>query len=367
MRLVIRPAELAGALSVAGHAVPARTTVPILSSVLLQASAEGALSVTATDLDLAIRVSLAAVVEEPGDAVLPYRYFFDMVRHMTEPELRVSVDPASFAAVLECGRGHYEVNGYDPSSYPGLPAPPTGTGVRVSDDQLRLWTRQTVFAAAGDMSRPALTGVLWEAASDMLRLVATDGTRLAYREAEAISLGEGRASMVVPARAMQQVLRMPSGEREVTVRVGSSHVWFEWQAALLLCRLLASPYPDYRQVVPREYVCRARVDRAAFRGACQRAALVSRDGFPVVRLQIEEGRIVVAASSPAVGRGEEEVQAEVEGTALEIAFNADLLLEGVEAVEGQTLLFAASGPQSVCLLRDADSARYCYYVLPLRQ
>lgn len=367
MRFAIPPADLASALSVAGHAVPARSTVPILSSVLLSASPEGSLAVTATDLDLTIRLSVAALVEEPGDAVLPYRYFFDIVRHMTEPELRVTVDPSSFTAVLECGRGHYEVNGYDPTSYPPAPAAPPAEGVRVPDDQLRLWTRQTVFAAARDMSRPALTGVLWEAGADMLRLVATDGTRLAYREAEALSLGEGRTSMVVPARAMQQLLRMPSGEREVSVRVGPSHVWFQWSAALMVCRLLASPYPDYRQVVPREYVCRARVQRAAFRGACQRAALLSQDGFPVVRLQVGEGRILVAASSPAVGRGEEEVHADVEGSPLDILFNADLLLDGVDAVEGEVLLFAASGPQSVCLLRDAESSSYCYYVLPLRQ
>ncbi|MEW6547283.1 MAG: DNA polymerase III subunit beta [Bacillota bacterium] len=367
MRLTVRPPELAAALSLAGHAVPARTTVPTLSSVLLQATEDGTMYVTATDLDMAIRVSLAAIVEEPGDAVLPYRYFCDIIRHITEPELHLQVDATSFAATLQSGRGRYEINGYDPASYPVLPSVPTGQGVRVPDDQLRLWSRQTVFAAAQDMSRPALTGVLWEAGNDALRLVATDGTRLAYREADAIPLGQERSSMVVPARAMQQLLRMPSGEREVTVRVGPSHVWFEWRSAFLVCRLLASPYPDYRQVMPREYMCRVRMDRAAFRGACQRAALMSRDGFPVVRLQIGEGRVLVAASSPAVGRAEEEVEAEIEGKPLEIVFNANLLLDGVEALEGQDLLFAASGPQAVCMLRDADAARYSYYVLPLRQ
>jgi len=367
MRLTMRPAELATALSVAGHAVPTRTTVPVLSSVLLQAREDGVLSIIATDLDMAIRVSVAAIVEEPGDALLPYRYFFDIIRHISESELTLQTDPSSFGAVLRAARGRYEINGYDPSSYPELPDPPAGSGVRVRDDQLRLWCRQTVFAAAQDMSRPALTGVLWEAGSDVLRLVATDGTRLAYREAEAVALSQERASMVVPARAMQQLLRMPAGERELTVRVGPSHAWFEWQAALLVCRLLASPYPDYRQVVPRQYMCQARMERAAFRGACERVALVSRDGFPVVRLQIGDGRVLVAASSPSVGRAEEEVEAEIEGKPLEIYFNANLLLDGVQVLEGEEMLFAASGPQSVCLVREADSTHYAYYVLPLRQ
>ncbi|MDI6895368.1 MAG: DNA polymerase III subunit beta [Bacillota bacterium] len=367
MRLTIRPSELATALSVAGHAVPGRTTVPILSSVLLQAQEDGTLSVITTDLDMAMRISLAAVVEEAGNAVLPYRYFFDIVRHITEPELALQTDPASFVATVLSGRGRYEINGYDPSSYPELPPTPGDAGVRVPDDQIRVWCRQTVFAAAQDMSRPALTGVLWEAGSDVLRLVATDGTRLAYREVDAITLSEGRTSMVVPARAMQQLLRMPGGERELTVRVGPSHVWLEWRAAVLVCRLLASPYPDYRQVMPRQYICQVRMDRAAFRGACERTALLSRDGFPVVRLQIGEGRVLVAASSPAVGRAEEEVEAQIDGKPLEVAFNANLLLDGVEALEGEQMLFAASGTQSVCLVREADSTQYGYYVLPLRQ
>lgn len=367
MRLTVRPADLAAALSVAGHAVPSRTTVPILSAVLLQAREDGTLSVSATDLDMAVRISVAALVQEPGDAVLPYRYFFDMVRHITEPQMHLQAGEPAFAAALQCGRGRYEMNGYDPSSYPPLPAPPEGEGVRVPDDQLRTWTRQTVFAAAQDMSRPALTGVLWEAGSDALRLVATDGTRLACREAEALNLGTERTSMVVPARAMQHLLRMPAGDREVAVKVGPSHVWFEWRAALLVCRLLASPYPDWRQVIPRDYMCRVRADRSAFRGACERAALVSRDGFPVVKLEIGGGRILVAASSPSVGWAEEEVEAEIEGKPLQIAFNAHLLLDGVEVLEGQDLLFSISGPQGVCVLQDADSDRYRYYVLPVRQ
>lgn len=367
MRVQVNPSDLAAALSTVGHAIPSRTPAPILGAVFLHAQENGDLHLTATDLDLTISVGIKTVVEEPGDAVLPYRYFFDIIRHLSSSPARLEVDEGSFGAIIRWEKARYEVNGYDPTQYPALPARPGEEGIHLSDASLRLWSRQTVFAAANDISRPTLTGVWWEWEQGTLRLVATDGTRLAYREASVPSLQEERKTMLVPSRAMQQVLRMPSSGRDVTVRMAANHIWFEWEEATLSCRLLAGQYPDYRQVMPRRYLCQARLNRSAFHDACYRASLLSREGFPAVLLEFGEGRILVTSSSPAVGRGEEEVEAEVEGQPLQLAFNANLLLEGLKVLEGEEVLFAAAGPQAVCALRDAARTEYLYFVLPLKQ
>ena len=357
--------SLATALSVAARAVPARTTVPVLNGCRLSAVG-GALELAATDLDVAVAYRPAGLsVEGGGAAVVPARYLLDLARHL---EGEFTLECGEKEAELRCGRGVYRLNGYDPSSYPEVKGPEDGLAAEVEFEFLRKVSGRVGVACARDLSRPALTGVLWEVSPEGLTLVATDGTRLAVWRVPEVLPDVRR--VVVPGRGLDLVAAMPAppeGEK-VAVRLGSSHVWFEAPSWSVSSRLLASPYPEWRQVLPRVFVASFQVSLPVFVGALRRAAVVSAagSGLPAVQLSVRPGVVEVDASSASVGRAHEELEAEVEGSPLEVAFNTNLLFDGLDAFEGERVLFRLAGSQSVSELSDPADGSYRYLVLPLR-
>jgi DNA polymerase-3 subunit beta len=320
----------------------------------------------ATDLDVAVVYRPAGLsVEGEGVAVVPARYLLDLVRHM---EGEFVLEAGEKEAELRCGRGVYRLNAYDPSSYPEVKGPEDGLVAEVEFEFLRKVSGRVGVACAKDLSRPALTGVLWETSPEGLTLVATDGTRLAVWQVSEVLPDVRR--VVVPGRGLDLVAAMPAppeGEK-VAVRLGSSQIWFESSAWAVSSRLLASPYPEWRQVAPRVFVASFRVSLPAFVGALRRAAVVSEagSGLPAVQLSVRPGVVEVDASSASVGRAHEELEAEVEGSPLEVAFNADLLFDGLGALEGEQVLFRLAGSQSVSELSDPADGSYRYLALPLR-
>lgn len=357
---------LASALAVAARAAPARTTVPVLNGCRLSV-AGGALEVAATDLDVAVVYRPAGLsVEGEGVSVVPVRHLLDLARHL---EGEFVLEAGEKEAELRCGRGVYRLNAYEPSSYPEVKGPGDGVAVEVGFDFVRKIAGRVGVACAKDLSRPALAGVLWEASPEGLTLVATDGTRLAIWQVSEV-LPDARR-VVVPGRGLDLVAAMPAppeGEK-VAVRLGASQIWFEASAWAVSSRLLASPYPEWRQVLPRVFVASFRVSLAGLVGALRRAAVVgSADGgVPAVRLAVRPGVVEVDASSASVGQAHEELEAEVEGSPLEVAFNADLLFDGLGALEGERVLFRLAGPQSVSEVSDPADGSYRYLALPLRQ
>lgn len=357
---------LAAVLTVLARVVPGgRNLVPILQGCRIGVDGES-VEFVATDLDLIVRLRSAVLgAEGEGVVVLPVRYLADLCRHL-EGEFVLDLNPEG--AQLRCGRGKYQMNVLDPSSFPELPVPGEGLVVDFDYLDLRRMDNRVGFACARDMSRPALTGVLWEAGPEGLTAVSTDGTRMCVWEHSGQVFPEVRR-VVIPARAFDVVSRMPQpgeGER-VRVALGQTHIWFQTAVWAVGCRLLASPYPEWRQILPREFVTTFGAPLSAFRAAVERVALLGEAGdVRPVRLAFRPGVVELEASSPSVGRGHEEVDAEVQGSPLEVFFNAALLLQGLAALEGERVGGQFVGPQQASVWLDPADGAYRYLALPLK-
>lgn len=362
MRIMGNAKSLASALSVIARATPARTTLPALMACRL-AVASGAVELAATDLDVSLVLRPAGVVGEgTGVVLLPARFLADLFRHL-DGEFELGVRDSGVE--LRCGQGRFNLNAMDPSSYPQIPAPQKAPDATVEFGFLRRVASRVGFACFKEPSRPALTGILWEEGPEGLVLAATDATRLAYWVVAKQVVG-GRGSVVVPGRAVELVAGMPDPENEVGVVFGGSHIFFVSPAWTVSSRLIASPFPAWRTVLPRSFVASFVVPRREFAAALERAAVVSGDGAPVVRVTVGQSGVTLEAWREG-GRAYEELDARVEGGAVTSVFNARLLLEGLDAFEGEELRFSLAGPEAVSELSDPDDPNYRYLVLPLRQ
>lgn len=364
MRIVGSAAQFAAALSLLARTVPARTPVPVLGACRLSV-AGGTVELAATDLEVSLRLRADGVTGEGTEAVLlPARFLADLFRHL---EGDFDLEAVEGGAVVRCGQARFALNVLDPSSYPQIPAPQKECSARVPFDFLRRVASRVGIACSGDAARGALAGVLWEEGPEGLTLVATDATRLAYwRVAERVV--EARGKIVVPGRALSLVAGLPDRE-EVDVVLEDTRVFFSTPSWTLCSRLIAAPFPRWETVLPRQFVASFVASRRECAAALRRAAVVAHDGTPALRVVVDRGGVAVEASSSGNGggRGREELEAEVEGTGVTAAFDARLLLDGVEAFEGEKLRFSLAGAEAVSELSDPEDPGYRYLVLPLRQ
>ncbi len=366
MRVTCTQENLAAGISVVQRGVSARTTLPILTGILLEASGAG-LRLSATDHEIGIQATVPGDVARPGAAVLPARTFGDMVRKLPPGEVELEVDTASHAAQLAWGRSQFVIHGYPPDEYPLLPETPREGTLSLDQGLLRDLVRRTQFAVSHDETRPVLTGALLTLEGDEARLVATDGFRMALARTRLDGGAGAGVSAIIPGRALSELGRLlDPGAGPARVHVGPNQAFFELGAVRCLTRLIDGAFPNYRQVIPQEYRTQVRVSTGAFLDACERAALISRDGPPVVRLDLAPGRMVVTSAAPEVGKGYEELPAEIAGEPLEIAFNARFLSDGLRALEAETAEFACTGPLTPARIQAAEGDGYFYIVLPLR-
>jgi DNA polymerase-3 subunit beta len=358
---------LADAVGTAYRAVASRTgALPVLSGVKLALGA-GHVEFTGSDLELTIRVRVAADVEGEGSAVLVARLLVDMLAKLASDT--VTVEIGEDQAKIESGRFRSEVRTLAASDFPRLPEP-EGQPVTVEAGPLAEGLRQVVPAASRDDARPILTGVLVASTGQGVRLVATDSYRLAVRDLPGVSLLPEGQKVLVGAKGLGELQRLLGdgavdvflGERYVTFRLGAEGAGTE-----LTARLIEGDFPNYEQLVPTGYPNRLTVDRDAFAHAVERVSLVggtSRDSAPI-RLAMSSDGLELSATAQDVGQSYEPVEAKFEGSDVTVAFNSRFLLDGVEAAGSSEITIETIDPLKPAVLRGGD-ADFLYLLMPVR-
>lgn len=367
MHFQIDHADFARGIATVARAVPARTTMPVLTGILLRAEND-TLTLAGTDLELGIEAVVPATVAEPGAVVLPSRYLTEMVRRIPAGSLEWHVEPDRPVASLTWQRSHFTIHGFSADQYPPFPSP-SSAPVAFDRPSLAAALRQTVFAASADAARPVLTGVELFIDGDDFRALATDGTRVAYYRNAVDREDWGAAQrLLVPARGLNEALRLLEGGEDGRLAVHENQLLFDLGPARVAVRLLDGRYPAVLDLLPKAYPSIVRADRQALCDACERVSLVADtpERLYAITLRIADDRVSLAAHSPDVGEAEEQIVADVEGPDIEVGFNARLLLDGLRHLGGDDVLLELSGKTSAACLRRPDDSGFLYLQMPIR-
>jgi len=368
MRFKITRENLQQGLAAVGASIPTRTTLPVLSNILVEVTSD-AVTMSGTDLDIAVSVQVPAEVEEAGALTVPAKKLQELARELPEHPVRIHSKGDRFE--LSCGRAAFKLNGMARDEFPTFPTVNFGSSWKLPGRVLHELIRQTSFAVSTEESRPILNGVLWQLDSDSMRMVATNGHRLARMTVPATGSGSPREDIIVPPKALAQVERLFGPDDEVEVARSENHLGFRRNGTQVFTRLIEGPYPNYDQVIPRDNDKTAIADRNLLAHALRRMAVVASDQTHRVRLSFNGSVLRFSVETPDLGEAHEELEVDYQGDALEIGFNASYLLEVLKYMPTEDVKLTFKAPERAATIEpvargdEAVPAYFCL-VMPLR-
>ena len=365
MRVVCGKEEFAEKLQVVGRGVSTRTTVQILGGIMLR-SAGGRLHLSATDMEISIRDSLEARVEEEGAVVVPGRLLVDIVRLLPPGEVTLEHRADEGVARLACGSASYQLNTYGPEDFPRLPEIDPESAFTVDREAFLDTISRVGRSASRDESRPVLTGVLVRFEGEKLVMAATDSYRLSVKETD-LTKGPGRElEAIVPARALQELARIAGGADAETIDVGvqENQVVFGADGVWLTARRIDGQFPNYRQLLPEQFEAEVQLPREELLEVVRRTGLLAQRKSPL-RLRFEEGELTVSAQTQDVGEARESLPVDYSGEAMEIGFNAEFLRDGLESVLDDTVRLKLISPLRPGLMY-GEGEDFKYLIMPIR-
>ncbi|MDR7522391.1 MAG: DNA polymerase III subunit beta [Armatimonadota bacterium] len=358
--------QLNRAVGLVGRAVSTRATMPILGNVLLETRKE-TVKLAATDLDHGIQTEVGARIARSGAITLPARLFAEIVANLPPADVQITVAENGTEVRVQCETVTYDLIGLPATDFPLMPEPEVTPVASVDSGLLRTMVRQTAFAVSTDETRVFLTGLYLVLDDKEIRLVATDGGRLALRIGRLARAATQKVGVIVPAKTMHELSRALIGvEGGVEIFLAENQILFTTPAVRVISRLIPGPFPNYQQVIPQSYKQRVTVGTERFLAAVRRVALTARDSANVVRLHAEGGVLVLVSSTPEYGRAEERVVVSVEGETVVTAFNARYLVDCLAVLETDELVLELTGPLSPGVFRPAGQSDYTYVLAPVR-
>lgn len=361
MKIVCSQDSLQAQLQIAARGVSQRSTVQILSGILLTAQGDGGTELSATDMEVSLRVPLEARVEEPGSVVLPGRLLLDIVRALPAGDVTIEQPAGSGTVSLTCGASQYTLHTQAAEDFPNLPEP-TANQFAVDRDTFVQTIAHVSRAASRDESRPVLMGVLLEFGDGEVTMAATDSYRLSVKHS-ALPGTSSEAQAIVPARALQELARLGDAD-SIQVSIGENQILFGMDGAWLSARRIDGQFPNYRQLIPQAFEHEVSVSRGELLEVVRRVALMAQRNLPL-RLAFEPGALTVSAQTQDVGEARETLPVGFQDDRLEIGFNADFLRDGIESVEGETVKLRLISPLRPGLLQGEDSS-FSYLIMPIR-
>jgi DNA polymerase III subunit beta len=367
MKLSLSSAELLTQLQTATRVASTRSAVQALSGVMIAARPDATPELLATDMEIGLRMPLDAEVSRPGSAVLPARLLLDVARSLSADRLTMELRAAEQDVELICGATTFHLRTLRAEDFPTLPEPSPDTRVTLPADAFAETVSRVARSASRDETRPVLTGILMSASGQELRMVATDSYRLSVKETALESPLQGSLEANVPARALQELVRIAqqAPAETVAVSVGQNQAIFELGDSVLSSRLIDGQFPNYRQLLPESVDHELRLSSAEITDVVRRISLLAQKNAPL-RLTFTEGALAVSAQTPDVGEATESVPVPYHGETFEIGFNPEFLRDGLESVDTDELVLKLISPLRPGLIESPDTGDFVYLIMPIR-
>ena len=369
MEITVSKFELLRELTATQGVVERKTTIPILSNYLFEATADK-LSLTATDLDLSLRTSCNAKVKKEGACTIPARKLYDYVKLLPDADLTIRLLENHWVSI-RCGRSNTKMVGMARANFPGLPVFPSAGVIKIPAAVLRSMIAKTGFAIASEESRYTLNGALMVLKPESITMVATDGHRLAHveRTGEKFEGVSGEMKTLIPKKAMDELKSLLDSEAEtIDFAKDESTLFFRVGPRLLTSRQLTGQFPNYEAVLPKDVSKSITLQGEELGAAIARVAQFADERSRAVRLRLEKGELKLSASSTETGESEDSIEIAYDGEPMAIGFNAQYLIDFIKATGSREVKLELKDAQSAGQLRPAEGEadKYRYIVMPMR-
>lgn len=365
---VVNKKDLLEALTKVHGVVEKRNTLQILTNLYLQVS-ENQLTIKATDLEISMETALPVKMDEPGTVTVSAKSFFEIVKELPDKEIQISAKENHWIAIT-CGSSKFNIMGIAPEDYPALPTFSRNHFSKIKAPELKHMIENTIFAISTDETRYHLNGVYLDLAeANRLRMVATDGHRLAYVEKELFESQPAFLSkgIIIPRKGVQELKKLlESGVTNLEVTMEGNHLIFRSELTYLYIRLIEGRFPDYKQVIPKNNPNVLDVDYTDFLLSLKRVSLLANEKSRGLKLAVREGQLEISTNNPEIGEAKESIDANYKGQSLEVGFNAKYLMDSIVGIPNERISIALNDRMSPGVVRSVGDDSYLCVLMPMR-
>lgn len=362
MKFKITKSALLEGLQKVQNVVGVRSTLPILSNVLLTAENDR-LALTTTDLDVSVRCSIEADISEPGSTTLPVRRLASIIRELPDSAIEIEVDEKDVASVT-CGPSYFKIIGIAEDEFPPVSKPDGDFGYQMEQGVFKEMLRKTAYAVSHDETRYVLNGVLLSFKDGKLTMVATDGRRLALVEHEVEFPAEAEKDMVLPTKAVSELLHTLDDDEEMRVYAKANQIMFQFGNVLVCSKLIDGTYPNYRQVIPAACEERVAIERESFLTALKRVSLLISDSSNATKMTFRQNQLEITLNTPDVGEARETIPIKYTGKELSVAFNPEFVIDPLRNLTSDEVFMELTDQLSPGVLK--CDIPFLYVLMPMR-
>jgi DNA polymerase-3 subunit beta len=362
MKLAIEKSVLLEALQNVQSIVGQRSTLPILSNVLLNAEGDQ-ISLTTTDMEVCVKTQAAADITEGGGTTLPARRFFSICKEIPDGQVEIEVD-ARDVATIRCGPSFFKLVGLPEDEFPPLPDFEESKVYTIDQPVLKEMLQKVIYASSTDETRYILNGALLSFRDEKLAAVATDGRRLALVEQELEFPEDAEIDLVIPSKTINELIKTLGNEGLVRIRVSSTQVAFDFNQILILSKLIEGTYPNFKQVIPDQCEERVAMDRETLLQAVRRVSLLTDDQTASVRLNFGSNKVELVTNNQEVGEARETIPVKYDGKEISIAFNPGFLMAPLRNLDSDEVFMELSDELSPGVIK--TNVPFLYVLMPIR-
>ncbi|MFO7818696.1 MAG: DNA polymerase III subunit beta [Halanaerobacter sp.] len=366
MKLKVQQEDLYQGIQTANKAVSSKTTLPILSGLLIETQ-ENQIKLVGTDLEIGIECFVEAEIISEGAIVLPAKYLTSIIRELPKEEIILTSEESNNTAQIKCGNSQFNIHGSPTDEFPLLPEVESGVNFSLNQEKLKAIINQIEFAVSDDESKPFLNGGLMIIENQNIKVAATDTYRLAYREDELEVEGLEVDEIIIPSKTLSELSKLLSDEEdEVKISITENQALFNFSGISIVSRLIEGQFPNYKQVIPDQNNTTARVNKDRLLSATKRAALLAKQDSNIIKVNLKSDKLIITANTPEVGQAYEEVPIDLEGEETEIAFNARYLIDCLKVISDEEVNLELSGSLSPGVIKTTSEYNYTYVIMPVR-
>jgi len=363
MEIKVSKENLVEGIQVVQNAVSQKSSLPILSNVLLEAE-NNQLRLTATDLDIGICATIEASIEEAGAITIPARKFFDIIKSLPEnTEISLSMKKNNFV-VIKNKKAQFKIIGLPKEEFPQLPLFKDKDAITINQKALKEIFTLTDFAISRDDTRFVLNGILFGVKGENIIVVATDGRRLAAMKKKLDKKTIVEREVIIPTKTVQEVKRMLQDEGDVQIKFSDNQVSFSFGNSFILSRLIEGEYPNYKNVIPKENENKLKISREEFLSATRRADIFTDQDSMAIKVSIKKKKMTISKNTPYLGEAKEEIDIEYDGEDIDIGFNPKYLIDVLKNLQDNEIELELIDSNKPGVVRKGEE--YTYVVLPMQ-